>query len=169
MHASRWSTRLRKTGGVNGREIDLNADREPLIMSDLRPDEIPAAIAIWEEAGLLRPWNDSNSDAALAMRSTNSTILAARCDEKLVATIMVGQDGHRGWVYYLAVARAHRCRGIGAKMMRAAERWCVDRGVSKLQLMVRGENAEMAHFYAALGYEKSDVVVLAKWLNPKPD
>jgi ribosomal protein S18 acetylase RimI-like enzyme len=147
----------------------LDADRDPLIISDLHPDEIPAAIAIWEEAGLLRPWNDANSDAALAMRGANSTILSARRDEKLVATIMVGHDGHRGWVYYLAVARALRRQGIGAKMMRAAEQWCMERDVPKLQLMVRSENVETTHFYAPCGYEKSDVAVLAKWLNPKPD
>jgi hypothetical protein len=54
-------------------------------------------------------------------------------------------------------------------MMRAAQQWCIERDVPKLQLMVRSENAGVARFYAALDYEKSDVVVLAKWLNPKPD
>jgi ribosomal protein S18 acetylase RimI-like enzyme len=169
MHASHRSTRLGKEVPSTQREIDFKIGRDVLVISDLRPDEIPVAIAIWEEAGLLRPWNDANSDAALAMRSANSTILAARRDEKLVATIMVGHDGHRGWVYYLAVARALRRQGIGAKMMRAAEQWCIERDVPKLQLMVRSENTGVACFYAACGYEKSDVVVLAKWLTPKPD
>jgi ribosomal protein S18 acetylase RimI-like enzyme len=140
-----------------------------LVISDLSPDEIPAAIAIWKEAGLLRLWNDPRADAALALRHAGSTILAARREAKLVATVMVGHDGHRGWVYYLAVAPAFRRQGVGTMLMRSAEQWCRARGVPKLQLMVRSENVEVASFYAALGYDKSDVVVLAKWLNSKPD
>jgi ribosomal protein S18 acetylase RimI-like enzyme len=140
-----------------------------LAISDLRPAEISAAIAIWDEAGLLRSWNDPNADAELALRSADATILAARESDKLVATVMVGHDGHRGWVYYLAVVKALRRRGIGAMLMREAERWCRERGVPKLQLMMRSENAEVARFYAALGYDTSDVVVLAKWLNSRPD
>jgi hypothetical protein len=54
-------------------------------------------------------------------------------------------------------------------MIRAAEQWCIGRGVPKSQLMVRSENAQVAHFYGALGYEKSDIVVLAKWLKSEPD
>jgi ribosomal protein S18 acetylase RimI-like enzyme len=133
-----------------------------LVISDLSPDEIPAAIAIWKEAGLLRLWNDPRADAALALRHAGSTILAARREAKLVATVMVGHDGHRGWVYYLAVAPAFRRQGVGTMLMRSAEQWCRARGVPKLQLMVRSENVEVASFYAALGYDKSDVVVLAK-------
>jgi ribosomal protein S18 acetylase RimI-like enzyme len=140
-----------------------------LVISDLSPDEIPAAIAIWKEAGLLRLWNDPRADAALALRHAGSTILAARREAKLVATVMVGHDGHRGWVYYLAVAPAFRRQGVGTMLLRSAEQWCRARSVPKLQLMVRSENVEVASFYAALGYDKSDVVVLAKWLNSKPD
>ena len=140
-----------------------------LVISDLSPDEIPAAIAIWKEAGLLRLWNDPRADAALALRHAGSTILAARREAELVATVMVGHDGHRGWVYYLAVAPAFRRQGVGTMRLRSAEQWCRARGVPKLQLMVRSENVEVASFYAALGYDKSDVVVLAKWLNSKPD
>jgi ribosomal protein S18 acetylase RimI-like enzyme len=140
-----------------------------LVISDLSPDEIPAAIAIWKEAGLLRPWNDPHADAALALRSANATILGARECDKLVTTVMVGQDGHRGWLYYLAVARGFRRQGVGTMLMRSAEQWCRKPGVPKLQLMLRSENVEMAGFYAALGYDKSDVIVLAKWLNQKPD
>ena len=138
-------------------------------IADLRPDEIPTAIAIWKEADLLRPWNDPQADAALALKSADATILAGRDDDRIVATAMVGHDGHRGWVYYLAVRPGFRRQGLAGKLMRAAEQWCFERGVPKLQLMVRSENVETARFYATLGYEKSDVVVLAKWLKLKPD
>ena len=78
---------------------------------------------------------------------------------------MVGHDGHRGWVYYLAVAESHRGTGLGRRLMLAAEDWLRDRGVVKLQLMVRSANAGVLDFYDRLGYEDADVQVRAKWLR----
>lgn len=135
-----------------------------LAISPLRPDETEAAVALWDEAGLLRPWNDPRADLALAMGKTGSTVLAGRLGGALVATAMVGHDGHRGWVYYLAVAAEQRNGGCGAAMMRAAEDWVHARGVPKIQLMVRGDNASTQAFYDAIGYTRSDVVVMAKVL-----
>lgn len=136
-----------------------------LAISPLRPDETEAAVALWNEAGLLRPWNDPRADLALAMDKVSSAVLAGRLDGKLVATAMVGHDGHRGWVYYLAVAHMHRKCGCGAAMMRACEDWVRNQGVPKIQLMVRGDNASTQAFYDAIGYARSDVVVMARALN----
>lgn len=135
-----------------------------LAISPLRSDETEAAVALWDEAGLLRPWNDPRADLALAMGKTGSTVLAGRLGGTLVATAMVGHDGHRGWVYYLAVAAEQRKGGHGAMMMRAAEGWIRSQGVPKIQLMVRGDNAPTQAFYDAIGYTRSDVVVMAKVL-----
>ena len=135
-----------------------------LVIAPLRADEIEAAVALWNDAGLLRPWNDPRADLALAMGRANSDVLAGRIDGSLVATAMVGHDGHRGWVYYLAVSGAHGNRGFGGAMMEEVERWCRDRGVPKLQLMVRGDNAAVHAFYERIGYARSDVVVMAKVL-----
>jgi GNAT superfamily N-acetyltransferase len=92
-------------------------------IGDLRPDEIEAAVALWEACDLTRPWNDPRADIRRAFDGATSTILAHREDGRLVATAMVGADGHRGWVYYLAVAPDRRKRGLGEAMMRAAEDW----------------------------------------------
>ena len=135
-----------------------------LVIAPLRTDEIEAAVALWDEARLLRPWNDPRADLAFAMRRATSDVLAGRLDDALVATAMVGHDGHRGWVYYLAVNKAHSNRGFGGAMMDAAETWCRDRGVPKLQLMVRGDNAAVHSYYERIGYTRSDVVVMAKAL-----
>ena len=146
-----------------------------VVVGVLRDDEVEPAIALWDEARLLRPWNDPRADIALALGQAASTVLVGRSatsdGERLVATVMVGHDGHRGWVYYLAVASDHRKRGFGAAMMRAAEAWVRAQGVPKLQLMVRGDNAATQGFYAAMGYARSDVVVMAKVLGhdePEP-
>ena len=89
-----------------------------LAVGELSETEVEAAVSLWREAGLLRPWNDARADIAMALHGPASTILAGRIDERLVATAMTGCDGHRGWVYYLAVAASKRRRGFGRTMMR---------------------------------------------------
>ena len=132
-----------------------------LAIADLDPAEIETAVALWEACGLTRPWNDPRADARLALAGETSTILAGRVDHRLVATAMVGADGHRGWVYYLAVAPDQRGRRLGEAMMRAAEAWVRARGMPKLQLMVRGDNAAAIAFYEAIGYGVEPVTVLS--------
>ena len=135
-----------------------------LAISDLRPDEIESAAALWEECGLTRPWNDPRADIALALGKPSSTVLAGRIDGKLVATAMTGSDGHRGWVYYLGVALAHRRKGFGAEMMQAAADWLREKNCPKLHVMIRTENVGVATFYAKLGYDRSDTITMAKRL-----
>ena len=134
-------------------------------VGELAPAEAEAAVALWRACGLTRPWNDPHADLKLALATPTATILAGRLDGSLVATVMTGFDGHRGWVYYLAVSPDHRHAGHGAAMMRAAEAWLRARGVPKLNLMVRGDNAAAIGFYAAIGYDRSDVTVLQKFLT----
>jgi ribosomal protein S18 acetylase RimI-like enzyme len=124
--------------------------------------EIPAAAALWAAAGLTRPWNDPVADACRALAGPASAILAARRDGVLIGTVMTGHDGHRGWVYYLAVAADSQHGGIARALMAAAEDWCTAAGVPRLNLMVRAGNAGVLGFYDRLGYRSSDVVVLQK-------
>lgn len=92
-------------------------------------------------------------------------MLGIRDGDAVVATVMVGDDGHRGWVYYLAVDPSMQRQGMGARLMRAAEAWLLERGGVKLQLMVRADNAAVAAFYRALGYEEQAVAVLGRRLD----
>ena len=96
-------------------------------------------------------------------------MLGLRKDGALAGTVMVGDDGHRGWVYYLAVAEGQRGAGLGRALMAAAEAWLAARGVPRLNLMVREGNAAVLGFYAALGYRTSGVAVLQKDLSPPDD
>ena len=123
-----------------------------------------AVIALWATVGLTRPWNDPGLDFERALDGPSSTILVGEADDGLVATAMVGHDGHRGWVYYVAVREDARGRGHGAAIMRAAEDWLRDRAIPKIQLMVRDDNAAAVGFYEALGYEPAAVRVLGRRL-----
>jgi ribosomal protein S18 acetylase RimI-like enzyme len=134
-------------------------------IGQLGPEDCEAAVALWEEAGLTRPWNDPRADIRLALAGPASTVLAGRIDGRLVATAMVGWDGHRGWLYYLAVAKTARRRGLGARMVRAAEDWLAARQAPKLQLLVRAENQAVVAFYESLGYRRGDVVMLQRVLG----
>jgi ribosomal protein S18 acetylase RimI-like enzyme len=99
------------------------------------------------------------------MGGDTSTVLAALDDDVLLGTVMVGHDGHRGWVYYLAVRPDQRLQGPGRRLMEASEDWLGERGVPKLNLMVRHANQAVTAFYQALGYEDGGVVVLGRFLN----
>jgi ribosomal protein S18 acetylase RimI-like enzyme len=122
-------------------------------------------IALWRRCGSARPWNDPEADIARARRDTNSTVLLARDDGAVVASVLVGHDGHRGWVYYVTVDPDHRFKGYGRAIMDAAEAWLRAKGIEKMQLMVRGDNAQVHAFYASLGYFEQERVVFAKWLD----
>jgi ribosomal protein S18 acetylase RimI-like enzyme len=94
-------------------------------------------------------------------------VLVIEIEERLVASVMVGHDGHRGWVYYVAVDPAYQRRGLGKQMMNDAERWLLSKGVWKLHLMVRRSNAPVQTFYEKLGFSESDVSVLSKILEAR--
>jgi ribosomal protein S18 acetylase RimI-like enzyme len=134
-------------------------------IAPLPAELVQAAVALWHRVGLTRPWNDPVADLARAMEGPASAALAGLDGQTLLATALVGHDGHRGWVYYLAVRPESQRSGHGRQMMRACERWLAERGVPKVNLMVRADNATAQGFYAAIGYRTDDVTVLSKRLS----
>lgn len=136
-----------------------------LAIAPIRAGDVAGVIALWRACGLTRPWNDPAADIALARQGSNATILTGRDDGVIVATVMAGQDGHRGWVYYLAVDPRHRHKGYGRVMMQAAEDWLRQRGIEKLQLLVRPDNSQVKSFYQSLGYAEQERIIFAKWLD----
>lgn len=136
-----------------------------LSIAPIADSDVAAVVALWQACGLTRPWNDPAADIALARRGPNSALLVGRDGGAIVATAMVGHDGHRGWVYYVAVDPNRQGKGLGRTIMTAAEDWLREAGVPKLQLLVRRENAKAGAFYQSLGYAVSTSVMLAKWLD----
>lgn len=117
------------------------------------PSDEDAVVALWERAGLTRPWNDPRADIHRKLTVQPELFLVAVDEDILVGTVMAGYDGHRGWLYYLAAAPTHRGRGMGRALVVEAERLLEAMGCPKVQLMVRPDNTGARGFYDALGYE----------------
>jgi ribosomal protein S18 acetylase RimI-like enzyme len=143
----------------------VTAAVQPLAITPIDDADVADVAALWQTCGLTRPWNDPTADIALARRGSNAAVLIGRDGGSIAATVLVGHDGHRGWVYYLAVDPDHRQQGCGRVMMDAAERWLSERGIEKLQLLVRADNTSVKDFYQSLGYSEQERVIYAKWLD----
>jgi ribosomal protein S18 acetylase RimI-like enzyme len=124
-----------------------------------------ALTALWQACGLTVPHNDPVRDFRFARGKPGSDILVAD-EDGIIGSVMVGHDGHRGWLYYVSVATSHRRQGVGRALVRAAEQWLAEHGVAKAQLMVRETNSQAAEFYQRLGYELMPRINLQKWLKP---
>ncbi|HEX9995796.1 MAG TPA: GNAT family acetyltransferase [Abditibacterium sp.] len=132
---------------------------------EIRPfhsDDEGETIALWHECGLIVPWNDPQHDIALKMQSQPELFLVGHYDNRLVASAMGGYDGHRGWMYYVAVAPSHQKRGFGRQIVEALLVQLQKIGCPKANLMVRGSDTQVLAFYEKLGFVPNDVVVLGK-------
>ncbi len=136
-----------------------------LIIGPIEDGDIPAVAALWERCGLTRPWNDPTADIVFARAKENSEVLVGRDGDAVVATTMVGHDGHRGWLYYVATDPDRQMQGHGRAIIAAAEIWLRERGVQKVQLLVRPGNTKVQAFYEALDFKEQERIVYAKWLD----
>jgi ribosomal protein S18 acetylase RimI-like enzyme len=121
-------------------------------------------IELWELCGLIRPWNDPNKDIIRKMTSQPDLFFVLEIDGVVQATVMIGYDGHRGWMNYLGVSPEVRMLGLGRTLVEYAERKLIELGCPKLNLQVRTTNIEVIEFYKRLGFEQDDVVSLGKRL-----
>lgn len=141
-----------------------NAGATPLLIRPFRDADEPAVIGLWRDCGLLRSWNDPHKDIRRKTAVQRELFLVGTLDEQVVACVMAGYEGHRGWVYYLAVAPGQQRRGHGERLMREVERRLLERGCPKVNLMVRTSNAAVIEFYRRIGYAVDDAVPMGKRL-----
>jgi len=123
-----------------------------------------AVIALWQACGLTRPWNDPVQDIARKLAVQPELFLIGEVEGEIVASIIAGYEGHRGWVNYLGVAPAQRGKGFARAMMCRVEELLLARGCPKINLQVRSDNAEALGFYAAIGYGQDAALSLGKRL-----
>jgi ribosomal protein S18 acetylase RimI-like enzyme len=125
-----------------------------------------AVVALWHDVGLTRPWNDPRRDIARKKLVQRELFLVGEDAGLVVATAMAGYDGHRGWVYYLAVAPDRQGQGIGRVLMAEAERRLLALGCPKVNVQIRSGNEVAATFYNRLGYTADHATGLGKRLIP---
>ena len=131
-----------------------------------RPGDEGAVVALWQECGLTRPWNDARRDIARKLLVQPELFLIGTLNGELIATVMAGYEGHRGWVNYLAVAPRARGRGWGRALMERVEQLLKDLGCPKVNIQLRSSNADVVAFYRAVGYAPEEIVSLGKRLIP---
>ena len=123
-----------------------------------------AVIALWGRCDLVRPWNDPDRDIDRKLAAGADGFLVGAIGSSVVATVMAGYDGHRGWVNYLAVDPEHRSAGHGATIMEAAENHLRAAGCPKVNLQIRTSNVDAMAFYESIGYTLDDVISMGRRL-----
>lgn len=119
-------------------------------------------ISLWQECDLLRPWNDPHHDIAHCRKNPTSELFVGLLENRIIASIMAGDDGHRGVVYYVATSPEHQGKGYGHQMVRHGEIWLQGRGVWKINLMIREGNNDVQGFYESLDYEREPRTVMSR-------
>ena len=135
------------------------------VLRSYRPGDREALVSLWSICELTRPWNNPHRDIDRKLARDGDNLLVLEQGGQLIASVMVGYEGHRGWVNYLAVHPDHRRQGLGRLLMDVAERRLRDLGCAKLNLQVRASNETATEFYRQIGYTVDDVVSLGKRLE----
>jgi ribosomal protein S18 acetylase RimI-like enzyme len=128
-------------------------------------EDEPAVISLWRECELVRPWNDPHKDIRRKLAVNPELFLVGFLDGRIVASVMAGYEGHRGWLNYLAVAVEYRKRGLGQQIVAEAEQLLAKAGCPKVNLQVRTSNQGVIEFYRRVGYVMDDVASMGKRLE----
>ncbi len=135
-----------------------------LIIRSYIETDLQEVIKLWKSCGLVVPWNNPEEDIARKLKVDPDLFLIGKASDEIVASVMGGYEGHRGWINYLAVAPTHQRNGYGAEMMVEVEKRIRAKGCPKINLQVRSNNADVISFYASIGYRVDEVVSLGKRL-----
>ncbi len=131
-----------------------------------RSDDEDAVIALWGACGLVVPQNNPKRDIERKLKVNPEWFLVGEIHGEIVASCMVGYEGHRGWINYLAVHPDCRRRGLARRIMAEAERLLRNAGCPKINLQIRSTNTEVIEFYKGVGFRVDDVVSMGKRLEP---
>ena len=135
------------------------------IRSFRQEDETPL-IELWERCELVVAWNDPSKDISRKIQSDPEGLLLGWHDNSLIASVMAGYEGHRGWINYLAVDSEFRRKGLGKTMMKAAETYLEQFECPKINLQIRAQNHQVIEFYKSIGFLQEDVINMGKRLIP---
>jgi len=122
-------------------------------------------VRLWVACGLVRPWNDPRKDIARKLAVQRELFLVGSVGDRIVATVMGGYDGHRGWINYLAVDPAHRRQGLARQLLADVEQHLRAAGCAKINLQIRHDNLDAIAFYRSVGFAEDAVVSMGKRLE----
>lgn len=121
-----------------------------------------AVILLWKECGLTTPQNNPEKDIKRKLHVDRDLFLIGLLGNEVVASVMGGYEGHRGWINYLAVKPEHQRKGYGQSIMQAVETLIYNKGCPKINLQVRTSNEAVIKFYTSIGYGNDNVIGLGK-------
>ncbi len=137
-----------------------------MLIRPYQENDETAVIALWEKSGLTRPWNDPQKDIVRKLKVQADWFVVAEQDQQIVASVMAGYDGHRGWINYLAVDPLLQGQGVGRRIMHYVEQQLLEFGCPKINLQIRKSNEEAISFYRKIGYSEDEVLSFGKRLIP---
>jgi ribosomal protein S18 acetylase RimI-like enzyme len=137
---------------------------DEMVIRQFLPVDQEAVINLWKTCNLTKSWNNPEQDIRRKLKDSPELFLVGTIHGIIVASVMAGYDGHRGWIYYLAVDSEYRKQGLGKLIMAAAEEKLVEIGCPKIDLMVRKNNLDVISFYEKIGYGHDEVITMSKRL-----
>ena len=137
-----------------------------LVIRPFQQADTDAVVKLWQQCGLTRPWNNPYEDIALKMNFQPELFFVGTLDGQVLAAVMAGYEGHRGWIQYLSISPDYQRQGFGSQIMMAAEKALRELGCVKINLQVRETNQAVIAFYEHLGFSDDHVLGLGKRLKP---
>jgi len=137
----------------------------PLLIRPFQTEDEDALVALWKMCELTVPWNNPHKDIARKLQVQPELFLVGILDNSLIATVMGGYEGHRGWINYLAVHQDFQGKGYGQEIMNSVETGLREMGCPKINLQIRTGNNKIASFYQKLGFTNDHVVSMGKRLE----
>jgi ribosomal protein S18 acetylase RimI-like enzyme len=137
-----------------------------MMIRQFKQEDEKQLVQLWNDCKLVVPWNNPHRDIQRKVKIQPELFLVGIHENRLVASVMGGYDGHRGWVYYLAVHPDYQQKGFARRMMLEIENRLHKLGCPKINLQVRNTNLKVIEFYKRIGYKLDDVVSFGKRLDP---
>ena len=137
-----------------------------MIVRQFKAQDTDQVVALWQGCELTRPWNNPLLDIERKQQQDDSLFLVGELDNHLIASVMGGYDGHRGWMYYLAVSPKHQRCGYARELISHLEQKLIALGCPKLNLQIRSDNIAVQEFYHEIGFTEDATVSMGKRLIP---
>ena len=133
-----------------------------LLIRPFKEGDEEALVSLWNMCKLTVPWNNPYKDIARKLKVQAELFLVGYLEDKLIASVMAGYDGHRGWINYFAVHPDFQARGYGKQLMEKVENGLRELGCPKINLQIREGNDKVFSYYQKLGFVEEKRINMGK-------